>query len=76
MKLTLLALTLGLASLTLSAKPSIMKQAKDAGVAVTCSTCHNMATPKVFTGQGQYLLKRKAADKAKDVDGAWLKNFK
>ena len=73
--------TLGLAvaaCLSLSARPTFPKAAKDAGLTgVTCMTCHTKVTaPVAFTAKGKYLKERKATEKAKDVDVKWLKDFK
>jgi len=75
------SLILGLAvaaSLSLSAKPTFPKAAKEAGLeGVTCMTCHTKVAPPVaFTAKGKYLKERKATEKAKEVDVKWLNDFK
>jgi cytochrome c2 len=77
------ALILGLAvvaSLSLSAKPTFPKEAKEKGVegVTNCMSCHTSIAPgKVAFGpKGKYLVDRKKKENAKDVDVAWLKDFK
>lgn len=64
-----------------SATMPMQKQAKDAGVAgVACITCHVEKMPKkgamTLSDKGKWLVAEKATRKAKDVDGAWLKEYK
>ena len=71
------ALGVGMAS----ANMGIQKQAKAAGVnAAACTTCHVEKLPKkgamTLNEKGKWLLGQKDAKKAKEVDGAWLKDYK
>lgn len=71
------ALGAGMASATMP----IQKQAKAAGVdAAACTTCHVDKLPKkdahTLNDKGKWLLAQKEAKKAKEVDGAWLKDYK
>jgi hypothetical protein len=63
-----------------SAKLPIQKQAKDAGFpAVNCLYCHGEKLPKkdavTHNDRGNWLIKEKEKRKAKEVDGAWLKDY-
>jgi hypothetical protein len=63
-----------------SATMTIQKQAKEAGFEATnCMYCHNEKLPKkdAFThnDRGKWLLAEKDKRKAKEVDGAWLKDY-
>ena len=67
----------GVASATLP----MQKQAKDAGVqGVACITCHGEKMPKkgatTLNDKGKWLVSEKAARKAKEIDGSWLKEYK
>jgi hypothetical protein len=58
----------------------MMKQAKTAGVAVTdCLYCHGEKMPKKgassLNDRGKWLVSEKDKRKAKEVDGAWLKDY-
>ena len=69
--------TMGRASATLP----IQKQAKSAGAEVAnCMACHNEKLPKkgasTLNDKGKWLVEEKDTRKAKDVDGAWLKEYK
>lgn len=77
------ALVLGLAvaaSLSLSAKPTFPKEAKEKGVEgiTNCMSCHTSIAPGkiAFGPKGQYLADRKKKENAKAVDVAWLKDYK
>lgn len=64
-----------------SATMPMQKQAKDAGVAgVACITCHAEKMPKkgamTLNDKGKWLVAEKETRKAKEVDGAWLKEYK
>ena len=66
---------------TASATMPMQKQAKDAGVAgVACITCHAEKMPKkgamTLNEKGKWLVAQKDTRKAKEVDGAWLKEYK
>lgn len=66
---------------TSQATMPIQKQAKDAGVpAANCQYCHNEKMPKkgevTFNDRGKWLQAEKDNRKAKEVDGAWLKDYK
>ena len=65
---------------TSSATMPMQKQAKDAGVAAeNCLYCHTEKMPKkdaVALGErGKWLVAEKAKRNAKEVDGAWLKDY-
>jgi hypothetical protein len=67
----------GIASATLP----MQKQAKDAGVqGVACITCHGEKMPKkgasTLNEKGKWLVSEKDRRKAKEIDGAWLKEYK
>jgi hypothetical protein len=69
--------SLGMASATMP----IQKQAKAAGAAAAaCTTCHMEKLPKkgamTLNDEGKWLLAEKVTRKAKEVDGAWLKDYK
>lgn len=56
------------------------KELKIAGV-VNCQSCHTDKMPKkgaaaVNDAMGKWLMDQKAAKKAKEVDVAWLKDYK
>ena len=60
---------------------NIQKQAKDAGVKVdNCQYCHVDKMPKTGAAaandRGKWLVAEKDKRKAKEVDGAWLKDYK
>lgn len=76
--LPLLGLAL-LTSLSLSAKPTFPKLAKEKGLkGVNCMTCHtSIVKDKIaFNAKGKFLIDRKHKEKAKEVDVLWLKDFK
>lgn len=65
---------------TSSATLEHQKQAKAAGVdAKTCQTCHVDKLPKKdaheLNDAGKWLMAEKDKRKAKEVDGAWLKDY-
>lgn len=65
---------------TASATLPMQKKAKDAGVKdVSCMTCHNEKMPKkgamTLSDKGKWLMGEKDKKKAKEVDGAWLKDY-
>lgn len=65
---------------TASASIKMQKQAKDAGVAVqNCLHCHGEKLPKKeaskLNDRGKWLQAEKAKRKAKEADGAWLKEY-
>jgi hypothetical protein len=69
--------SMGMASATMP----IQKQAKAAGVqAAACTTCHVEKLPKkgamTLNDKGKWLTAQKDTKKAKEVDGAWLKDYK
>jgi hypothetical protein len=75
------AAALSLAAGTAFASMPIQKQAKDAGVTgVACITCHGEKMPKkgamTLNDKGKWLTAQKDTKKAKEVDGAWLKDYK
>lgn len=58
----------------------IQKQAKDAGIpAANCQYCHVDKLPKkgesTNNDRGKWLVAEKAKKNAKEVDGAWLKDY-
>jgi len=73
---------LALSSASVYATMPIQKKAKDAGIAaVTCQYCHVEALPKktAFTlnARGKWLVAEKERrNKAAEIDGAWLKDYK
>ena len=59
----------------------IQKQAKTAGAeAANCLVCHGEKLPKkgaqTLNDKGKWLVAEKDKKKAKEVDGAWLKDYK
>ena len=65
---------------TASATVPMMKQAKAAGVqAADCAYCHGEKMPKkeanTLNDRGKWLVAEKDKRKAKEVDGAWLKDY-
>ena len=59
----------------------MQKQAKAAGADVTgCIACHGEKLPKkgaaTLNDKGKWLMAEKDKRKAKEVDGAWLKDYK
>ena len=65
---------------TASATVPMMKQAKAAGVqASDCLYCHGEKMPKkeasTLNDRGKWLVGEKDQRKAKEVDGAWLKDY-
>jgi mono/diheme cytochrome c family protein len=59
----------------------VQKQAKAAGVeAANCMACHAEKLPKkgasTLNEKGKWLVEEKDKRKAKEVDGAWLKDYK
>ena len=59
----------------------IQKQAKAAGVeAANCLVCHGEKLPKkgahTLNDKGKWLVEQKETRKAKEIDGAWLKEYK
>jgi hypothetical protein len=63
-----------------SATVPMMKQAKAAGVQATdCLYCHGEKMPKkeasTLNDRGKWLMAEKDKKKAKEVDGAWLKDY-
>jgi hypothetical protein len=64
-----------------SATINMQKQAKTAGVDVkSCTHCHVDKLPKKGAASlndvGKWLEEQKAKKSAKEVDGAWLKDYK
>ena len=65
---------------TATATLDMQKQAKTAGVQVAnCLHCHNEKLPKkdasTYNDRGKWLMAEKDKRKAKEVDGAWLKDY-
>ena len=66
---------------TATATLPMQKKAKAAGIpADNCLYCHNEKLPKKgavsHNDRGKWLVEQKAAKKAKEADGAWLKDYK
>ena len=64
-----------------SATIAMQKKAKDAGLEVqNCLYCHNEKLPKkgasTYNDRGEWLRAQKAKRQAKEIDGAWLKEYK
>jgi mono/diheme cytochrome c family protein len=87
MKKALGPVALAAAALALLAAPAaadmaLQKKAKDLKLATVqnCQSCHVDKMPKkgaaTFNDMGKYLVDQKAAKKAKEVDVAWLKDYK
>ena len=58
----------------------LQKQAKDGGVKdVNCQSCHVDKIPKkgaaTLNDKGKWMMAEKTKRKAKDLDGAWLKDY-
>lgn len=65
---------------TASATVPMQKQAKEAGVQVqNCMHCHGEKLPKkgamTLNDRGKWLVAEKDKRKAKEADGAWLKDY-
>jgi cytochrome c553 len=76
--LLLAAAALLLAAVPASAKPAYFAKAKADGIKeiTTCKSCHAQKMSKDSLNEvGKWLLKEKAARKAKDVDPIWLKEY-
>jgi hypothetical protein len=63
------------------AEMALQKKAKEAGFPATgCLYCHNEKIPKksavTHNERGQFLVDLKAKNKAKEIDVAWLKDYK
>ena len=81
MKTMLSVAVVSFAATAAFASMPIQKQAKDAGVTgLACVTCHAEKMPKkgamTLNDKGKWLVAQKDAKKAKEVDGAWLKDYK
>jgi hypothetical protein len=66
---------------TSSATMQIQKKAKEAGIAAdNCQYCHTEKLPKkdavTMNDRGKWLVDQKAKRGAKEVDPAWLKEYK
>jgi gluconate kinase len=66
---------------TSTANMAIQKSAKAAGIAAdNCQYCHMEKMPKkdavTMNDRGKWLVDQKAKKGAKEVDGAWLKDYK
>ena len=64
-----------------SATITMQKKAKEAGLEVqNCLYCHNEKLPKkgasTYNDRGQWLRAQKEKRQAKEVDAAWLKDYK
>lgn len=76
------ALALGLAASAAEAGLPLQKKAKELGIASvqSCQSCHVDKLPKKddvkLNAMGQWLVDQKAARKAKEIDAAWLKEYK
>ena len=66
---------------TSSATMQLQKKAKEAGFpAENCQYCHTEKLPKkgavTMNDRGKWLVDQKAKKNAKEVDAAWLKEYK
>jgi hypothetical protein len=64
-----------------SATITMQKKAKEAGLEVqSCLYCHNEKLPKkgasTYNERGQWLRAQKDKRQAKEIDAAWLKEYK
>lgn len=64
-----------------SATIAMQKKAKEAGLEVqSCLYCHNEKLPKkgasTYNQRGEWLRAQKEKRQAKEVDAAWLKEYK
>jgi hypothetical protein len=79
---TAIALAIGLAAASAEAGLPMQKKAKELGIASVqnCQSCHVDKMPKKDSAKvnemGQWLVDQKAARKAKEIDVAWLKEYK
>jgi mono/diheme cytochrome c family protein len=76
------AAIVGLASGPASADMAMMKKAKELKIASVqnCQSCHTDKMPKkgaaAVNDMGKWLVDQKKARKAKEIDVAWLKDYK
>jgi hypothetical protein len=76
------ALAMALAAAGAEAGLPLQKKAKELGLASVqnCQSCHVEKMPKkgaeALNPMGQWLVDQKAVRKAKEVDPAWLKEYK
>jgi hypothetical protein len=76
------ALAIALAAAGAEAGLPLQKKAKELGIASvqSCQSCHVDKMPKkdaaTLGAMGQWLVDQKAARKAKEIDVAWLKEYK
>ena len=76
------AAIVGLASGPASADMAMMKKAKELKIASVqnCQSCHTDKMPKkgaaAVNEMGKWLVDQKKARKAKEIDVAWLKDYK
>jgi mono/diheme cytochrome c family protein len=76
------AAIVGLASGPAGADMPMMKKAKELKIASaqTCQSCHTDKMPKkgaaAVNEMGKWLVDQKKARKAKEIDVAWLKDYK
>jgi len=80
-RMALAAVAVGLA-VPAAADMAMQKKAKELQVAgvVNCQSCHTDKMPKkgaaAVNAMGKWLVDQKAARKAKEIDVAWLKDYK
>lgn len=76
------AATIGLASTPARADMAMQKKAKELKIASVqnCQSCHAEKVPKkgaaAVNAMGKWLVDQKKARKAKEIDAAWLKEYK
>jgi hypothetical protein len=76
------AVIVALGSVPAAADMAMQKKAKELKIAsvVNCQSCHTDKVPKkgaaAVNAMGKWLVDQKAAKKAKEIDVAWLKDYK
>jgi len=83
---TTVAVSLAIAAVLAAAAPAsatvaMQKKAKEAGLEVqNCLYCHNEKMPKkgasTYNARGEWLRAQKERRQAKEIDAAWLKEYK
>lgn len=81
-RIALAAVVAALASAPAFADMAMQKKAKELKIesVVNCQSCHTDKVPKkgsaAVNAMGKWLVDQKAARKAKEIDVAWLKDYK
>ena len=81
-RIAVAAVVAALASVPAFADMAMQKKAKELKIesVVNCQSCHTDKVPKkgaaAVNAMGKWLVDQKAARKAKEVDVAWLKDYK